>query len=193
MLYALDLHELVDEDDEPYGYFLFEPVSPDLLEWPWLEGVRFESPPPEPLKLRFDPDDEYAGGFPDYQSAPLPLVSARLRRVLENSGVANIEYFATKISYAEDFEDFPGYFAINIVGKVSAQGGNSILEPTFGTTRIAAMVDRLDLPDTAAAGQRVFRLAEHIVSVFVDERIRQACLAADIDTLRFIPADEWVS
>ena len=60
-----------------------------------------------------------------------------------------------KISYAEDFEDFPGYFAINIVGKVSAQGGNSILEPTFGTTRIAAMVDRLDLPDTAAAGQRV--------------------------------------
>jgi|APMI01.1.fsa_nt_gi hypothetical protein len=193
MLYALDLHELVDENDEPYSYFQFDPVSPELLEWPWLNGECFDAPPPEPLALKFDPDDEDAGGLPDYQAGPIPLVSARLRRVLEKSGVANIDYFATRIDGGEVFADFPQYYAVNVIGKVSALSGNSAMTPTFGTTRMAATIDRLDLPDGLARGEKLFRLAEHVITVFVDDAVRRACLAADIDTLRFIPADKWTS
>lgn len=193
MLYALDLHELVDENDEPYSYFQFDPASPELLEWPWLHGEKFDSPPPEPLALKFDPDEEGAGGIPDYQAGPIPLVSARLRRALKKSGVANIDYFATKIDGGEAFVDFPQYFAINVIGTVSAQSGKSNMAPTFGTTQMAATIDRLDLPDKSAQGKKLFRLAEHVVSIFVDDIVRRACLAADIDTLRFIPANEWTS
>lgn len=193
MLYALELHELVDENDEPYGYYQFDPVDNDLLEWPWLHGERFTDVPPQPLALRFDPYDEDAGGLPDYQASPVPLVSARLRRVLEASAVANVEYYATTIDGADAFDDFPEYFAVNIVGKVSADADGSVMTPTLGTMLMAANIDRLSLPDAAARGQKLFRLAEHVVSVFVDDEVRRACEAADIDTLRFVPADEWTS
>lgn len=193
MLYALELHELVDENHEPYAHYQLDPIDETLLEWPWLHGEGFNDTPPEPLARRFAPCDEDAGGLPDYQASPIPLVRARPRQVPEASGVADVEYYATTIDGADAFDDFPVYFAVNVVGKVSADTEGSVMTPTLGTTLMAASIDRPALPAAAARGQKLSRLAQHVATVFVDDGVCRACAAADIDTPRFIPAEEWAS
>lgn len=192
MHYVLDLHELVDENDEPYSYFQFDPIDPELGDWPWFDGERFKSFPSEVLQLKFDPDDEFAGGIPDYQASPIPLVSARLRKALDRCGITNIEYYETKIEGAEVFEDFPVFFAINVIGAVNADANASKMTPTLGTTRMAASIDKLVLPKEASR-EKIFRLVEHGVTLIVDDTVRRSCEAAEIDTLRFIPTDKWKS
>ncbi|MDE1949438.1 MAG: hypothetical protein KGL43_13875 [Burkholderiales bacterium] len=191
MYYVLEQQPLVDEDGHEYGYYAVGPRDDEYTEWPWLEGVRFDPPPAEPLQLRVEADDEDAGDFADYVFGPIPLVTARLREVLTRCAVANLEYYAVQVEGAQDFDDFPAYFAVNVVGKAAlADPARSRGLEAFGG-KGATLFDVFVPAPGAAQGAELLRMAESMAEVVVSERVRAACEEAGIDTLRFVPLDEW--
>jgi hypothetical protein len=96
-----------------------------------------------------------------------------------------------KIEGSNNFENFPAYFAMNIVGLVSAADpANTISTRSFGMSG-ADLIDKFSISEQAARGLKIFRLAEHFSTVVVDDTVKSACEAADLITLKFIAADTW--
>lgn len=189
--FVLGQESFVDEDGEPYGFFYVGPEDDEYTQWPWLEGVRFETRPPEPLALHIDTGDEDAGAFADYVDGPIPLVSDRFKRALIECGVANVEFFVVVVDGADSFDDCPQYHAVNIVGKVAASDPSKStgLEALGGMG--ATLFDKF-VPVPQALGKADFvRMAENLAEVLVSERLRKACERQSIDTLTFTPLVEW--
>lgn len=189
MFYKLALKYLFDEDGLELLWFKFDNVNDeDIDKWRWFEGVKFPDPPKSSLNMRIDvdaEDEENLGGYPDYVSGPIPMVTQRLRQALEGCGVANIEYYPVEIEGAESWEGFPIYFAMNIVGAVAAADPSSkVALEAFGPMG-ATLYDKFLLNTKAVEGLDVFRLAEHLTTVIVSERVKSACEKSGVDTLRF--------
>jgi hypothetical protein len=187
---VLMLEELVDEDGEPFGYFALEAVDDDDLEWPWLHGERFDGVPSRPIRLKVDADDEGAGAFADYVAGPIPLVTAGLRAVWQSCGVSNVDYYPVEVDGAEQFDDFPVYFAINVIGVVSAAGPGTVSSQTFGRPG-ADLIEQFVVDPKLPPDLPLFRLAEHLSTLVVSDRVARACESAGIDTVRTMPLDQW--
>ena len=189
--FILGQESFVDEDGEPYGYYYVGPQEDEYTEFPWLGGVRFESPPPDPLVLHIDSDDADAGGFADFVSGPVPLVTERLRQALLDAGAANLEFFPVLVEGAADFDDCPKYHAINIVGKVAASdpSKSSGLEAMGGMG--ATLFDKFVPAVSALQDLVIVRMAENLGEVIVSARVRKSCARRGVDTVTFVPISEW--
>ncbi|MGZ4960632.1 MAG: imm11 family protein [Methylomonas sp.] len=190
MLFELELVDLIDEDGLAFSYYHFDSMDANNLEWPWLQGIKFGQPPTEPLRLSIDFSDPDAGEFADCISSPLPLMTSRFREVLNRCGVSNVDYYPVRIQGSERFDQFPEYYAFNIVGKVAiADQEHSTYKEAFGHMG-ANLYDKLAIDPKAAAGLDFFRMAEHLATIIVSERIKTESEKSGIDTLKFIPLPE---
>jgi hypothetical protein len=190
MYYKLQLVPLIDEDDVPFSYYGFTACQKEDLEWLWHGGIKFSSPPTESLNLKINLDEPDAGEFPDYVSSPIPLITERLKSVLDSCGISNVDYFPVNIINADKFDNFPKYFAFNIVGKIAAADRDkSKYFEAFGEMG-ATIFDSFVLNENAVKNLEFFRLAEQSFTILVSERVKIACEVAGIDTLRFIPIDD---
>ncbi len=188
MFYLLALQPLLDHTGKYFSYYRYSIVNNEDLEWPWLHGIAFSNPPTSPLRLKLEDDDD-AGEFADFVLNPIPLVTERFRKVLENCGVSNVDYYPVVMDNIEGFEDFPKYFAINVIGKVAAADpSKSNYNETFGQMG-ANNFDKFVLNHNAVAGLDFFILAEHLSSVVVSERVKAESEKEGIDTLRFDPIE----
>ena len=187
MYYELSLQDLVDENDDALSYFYIENVRDDDLEWPWLHGIKFSNPPSSPLALKVDLDDPDAGACADYVLGPIPLVTRGFRKVLDDCGVTNIDYYPVSIDGADRFGEFPEYLAINIVGKVAiADKRKSEYTEAFGHMG-ATRFDKFVFDPATVRGLKVFRMAERMAIVVVSEEIKVSSEKAGIPTLMFRP------
>ena len=185
--YKLALKTPVDEEGQEFPYFHFDLKNDDDLEWPWMHGVKLKDPPTSPLVLAVDLDDEDAGDFADFVTGPIPLVTARFREAMEACGVSNIDYYPVTIIGADQFDEFPVYFAANIVGKiVAADKSASKYTEAFGGPG-ATLFDKFVLDPKLSTDLQIFVLAEHLSTVVVSERVKKGAEKAGVDTLNFIP------
>lgn len=183
--YKLALKVLMDEDGNEMSYYDFHVKDEDDLEWPWGHGVALEDPPSKPLELAVDLDDESAGGFADYVSGPIPMVTKQLREVLDAAG-CNIEYFPVSIEGADRFDEFPTYFAANIVDKLAAADPKrSKFTEAFGGPG-ATLFDKLVIDPKLDTKLPLFILAENLSTIIVSEVLQQQIEASGVDTLHFI-------
>lgn len=190
MFFQLELLDLIDEEGLPFSYYHFDTIESNSLEWPWLQGIRFAHPPIEPLLLSIDFSDHDAGEFADCIASPLPLMTARFRDVLNRCGVTNVDYYPVRIEGRERFDTFPEYFAFNIVGKVAiADESQSKYIQAFGRMG-ANLYDSLTIDSKAATGLDFFRMAEHLATIIVSERVKIIAAQMGIDTLNYISLDK---
>jgi hypothetical protein len=188
--YKLWLVPLIDEDEIPFSYYEFNACQEDDLEWPWDEGIKFSVPPNQALKLKIDLDDPDAGEFADYVYGYIPLVTERLKSVLDFCGISNIDYYPVDIINADKFEDIPKYYAFNVIGKIAAADRDkSEYFEAFGEMG-ATQFSHFVLNKNAVKNLGFFRLAEQSSTILVSERIKLACEKAGIDTLSFIPLED---
>lgn len=182
---------IVDEDGEDFEIHHFTLEDDAVIDLPWLRGIRFKHPPPQPIVLSLEDKDLEEGAFVDYLTTPIPLVSRRLKDAFERAGVSNVEYFDVVVEGAERFDDFPGYVAINIVGKVDvADKGKSQSTQTFGVpgaNQFDTFVPRADLESEL----QVFRMAEHVSTIVVSDRIKVLSAELGVETLEFVPLAAW--
>lgn len=187
--YQLRQRRVVDEGGEDLDAIGLE-CDDEILEWPWRQGVRFDPPPPIPLKMRIEADASADGYFRDYLASPVPVFSRRLAAALQAAGVSNLELFAIDVEDTVDWPEFPGYVAVNVIGTVSvADPERSLANKAFGVDG-ANLFDKFVPRTDIACGLSMFRSAEQLSTILVSEKVRSRCLAAGIDTVDFVPLSE---
>lgn len=185
MYYVLQAEAIEDDEGDELGCAEFDLLDDGVLETPWYDGVVI-TPAVSPIRLSVNDLDGWGTEFADYCSTPVPLVTERLKAAIEAAGVANVQWFPTAVQGSGRRQP-PTYFAMNIVGSVSA------VEPArSGVTRIlpapgADVFDDLTLVERRITGLHLFRLAESVSTIVVSDAVKRSVEAASIDTIGFVP------
>jgi hypothetical protein len=165
----------------------------------WASGNKFSSnptdptfrqPPPEPV--RAEVMRGYAGIMAEFWDDPVPLMTKRLHKALQDAGVGNLDSYKAEIFDPHTNTTDTNYVAFNIVGKIAAADlTRSVVAPSSQETMIAMDLDSLAIDDLAARGSLLFRLAESVNAIIVHESVKKHLEANGIDTLTFIEPEDW--
>ncbi len=166
-------------------------ASGPAFEGNWRLGRVISDAVPQPLVYQLDSDSE---GFPKpmYSEKAIPVVRDDVVAVLSASGVGNIQYFDAVLVNPATGERHTNYKAYNIVGLVAcADMGSSELMGTSDTTMGDIDFLGLVIDESKAAGHLLFRLAENVSAVVVDEQVKNAIEASAIPGFVFYGPGEW--
>jgi hypothetical protein len=165
----------------------------------WASGKRFSTnpndpvfrqPPPEPVQAEVKAD--YPGVMAEFWKAPVPLMTKRLLAALQEAGVMNLDTYQAEIYDVSQNAIYDNYVAFNIIGTVSAADLNqSSYDATLPERMISVDFDSVIIDEQATRGALMFRLAESVNAIVVHEKVKQYLEENGIDTLTFIPPEEW--
>lgn len=178
--------ECFSPDDADHAQFSL-PEDDDLS---WMSGQRFTEPPRLPVNVSIEMGE--GGVLPEFTDVPLPLMTRRLAAIFEKAGVSNIDYYETEIRNFETGEIYHDLLAFNLIGIISAANLNNSQYSTPDGVLISVDFDSLVIDENKTRGALMFRLAESVNGIVVHESVKNAIEAAGIDTLTFIPPEEWV-
>lgn len=165
----------------------YEPDDPWRL---WTLGERFENPPPEPVLVTIEPGDE--GIMLDFWDVAISLITKNLANVLTQAGVSNIDFYQAEIREARKGKVHDNYLAFNLIGTVAAADLSKSKFQAPDGSLISVDFDSLVIDEVKVRGALMFRLAESLNGIVVHESVKNAIEASGIDTLTFIPPEEWV-
>jgi hypothetical protein len=119
------------------------------------------------------------------------LFSSRLRTLLAQLGVDNIQYFPTLIRNPADGTETRDYELANLIGKVWCLDRKaSVIDSRADDPDSIQFIDSLALDMARIHGQDLFRLGEKTLIIIVSDRLKRACESAKITGVRFYaPAD----
>jgi Immunity protein family (Imm11) len=188
----------------PSSYYVMHVEDPDVgyrarLEYKrdtplrsWMTGAQFQKPPEEPIAIRLRGTDEEGWILGDLWLTPITVMSNRLLQALQSAGVDNLDTYAVELLDPVSGKTHKDFVAFNVVGKIAAADTAATrFSPTSSDRMISADIDSLALDDTKARGALMFRLAESVNAIIVHDSVRQAVLAAGIDTLTFLEPEDW--
>ena len=188
MYFMMMCKDPLDHDLATISYHLDDPWRS------WLSGSRFLDNPPAPsLPVTAYVEKFYAGDIPELENAPLAFLSKRLASVLISVGVDNIDYYQLEITDELTGRVDIDHLAFNLIGTIAAADLNKTKFSEFTLERIiSADIESLVIDEKKTKGALMFRLAESVNGIVVHESVKNAIEAAGIDTLTFIPPEEWV-
>jgi hypothetical protein len=163
---------------------------PSLPRGPWMTGqpITYEVPTP----LGYELDADYPGELlPMYKSAA-PLMRDNLLDVLSSCGVTNLQLFDAILTDPRAGDEHRDYKAVNVIGAVKAADlAASKLMPTSNSTLIDADFDRLAFRQGIPGDLLIFRLAESVNAIVVNELIKTSVESARIPGMTFFASGEW--
>lgn len=180
-----------DTDDPDCISMLGRPQIPGHPQLRLNSGARFTEPLPV---IQFRQDAEHQGNIPDYVPTALPgmVLSARLRRTLEEAGVDNIDYYPARIHNTVTGATLDGYYVANLIGRVAClDRERSIVEPAPGIPDALLEIYEMHLDYDRIGDLRMFRLHELPFVILVDEGVKEALERARITGVRLSPADGY--
>jgi len=147
---------------------------------------------PNPIEIDFDPLRGYQGPPLEMVDLGIPVMSRRLAAALREAGVDNVQFFPATLRNTVTGERYP-YEAFNVVGAVAAADLERSDWSSYDGVPVADVSFETLVLDEAKAGTlRMFRLAENINALLVDEQVRDHVLKTGIDTLQFIEPQDWM-
>ena len=182
-------------------YYMLECLDPDVgylarVEYRddryWNAGRRFEVDPKIPIiaqmKMRKD------SVLPEFKKAPLPIMTQRLYQAISKCGVSNLDVYPVILVDKDSGKQLSkDYVAFNIIGLVSAVDMKKSIFDSAHADRMTAMnINSLTIDESKTRGALMFRLAEAVNGIVVHKSVKNAIEAAGVDTLTFIPPEEWV-
>jgi hypothetical protein len=190
MYYMLECYSPLDVEGALVDYAPDKPPG-ELFRRNWKKGQRFASPPALPVVATVP--SYQAGQILEMHTSTLPLMSKRLADALRGIGVSNVDFYAAEIRDEATGAIHDSHVAFNIVGNVAAAdlGGSTFVAPDG--PMISTHFNSLKINESAASGLLIFRLAESLMGIVVHARVKAAIESAGIDTLSFVPPNEWVS
>ncbi|MBL8344151.1 MAG: hypothetical protein JNN03_01835 [Rubrivivax sp.] len=156
----------------------------------WKSARRFPQPPPSPIEVHIDEGE--SGLVLELYDANIALMSGRLAAALKGAGVTNVDFYSAVVIDHDKGTRHLDHVAFNVVGAIAlADLRRSTFSAHDGLT-VSVDFDRLVLAEARARGALFFRLAESVNGIVVHQRVRDAVLAAGIDTLAFGKPENWV-
>ena len=166
-------------------------TGPDMNDAPWFLGRSVTPSLPPPLVYTLNP--ERLGNIQAmYDDHRFPLMRDDLVAALQAVGVDNLELFDAVIRDPSTGEDHANYKAFNIIGLVAAadmQG--SVLMGTSDSTLIDADFEQLAIDEKKAAPFRLFRLAESVSTIIVDQVVKDEVERRGIEGMEFYDPADW--
>lgn len=163
----------------------------------WMSGELLSIDVPEPIvyDLEVEDDDEY-DETPNIRilskGLPIPFMHNNLYEALVASGIDNIQVYDAVIRDLQLGIEHKNYKAFNIVGVVSAADmTTSSMMGISDSTMIAAHFDRLVIDESKCEGLLMFRLAENISAIIVDEAVKAEVEKRKIEGVFFYASGEW--
>lgn len=164
--------------------------GPQLGVPPWMHGRVIDS---VPVPLHYTLDPERPGNLcAMYQGAKYPLMSDELVAALQNAGVDNVQFFDAVIFDSLSGDEHSKYKAFNVVGIVSAADlEESIFMESSDSRLIDADFESLKLNEKKAVPFKLFRLAENVGAIIVDEVVKNEVEQSGIPGMVFYDPSDW--
>ena len=157
----------------------------------WIDGTPLGFEVPKPIVCELDPNYP---GTPKalYHAEPIPVMNDELAAALAAAGVDNLELFDAVLVDPETGKAHRNYKAFNIVGKIAAADMEKSKRMGVSDRKmISADFDSLDIDESRAVGGRIFRLAENVTAIVVDEQVKREVESRGIEGIFFYPSGEW--
>jgi uncharacterized protein DUF1629 len=120
------------------------------------------------------------------------LFSSRLRGLIAQLGIDNIQYFPTLIRNPSDGTQTRDYELANILGRVwCLDRKGSALESSPDDPDYIEFIESLALDSARIRGQDLFRLGEKAQVIIASARLKRACESAGITGIRFYAPPEF--
>lgn len=163
---------------------------PRLPGGPWMKGKPMAIDVPVPLVYTLDAGRP--GNLKAMYDKAIPLMRDDLVEALAEAGVDNLERFAAVIRDTAAGKEYANYKAVNIVG-VLACADMDRSEVLGGVDSRLIDVDfaSLVIDEAKAAGALLFRLAEAVNAIVVDEKVKQQVVDRGIPGMVFYGPGEW--
>jgi hypothetical protein len=144
----------------------------------WTAGQKFDSPyPPEEFEVATRhigfgiPDGDE---MPDFFDSTVPLMSARLLKVLKSAGVDNIDSYPVKIVDKAKGLSWDDYRAVNVVGCVDALDRQKTKSELDIETNALPTYTSVAIDPARALGLLCFRLDMGPGELVLHEKVAQA-------------------
>ena len=160
----------------------------------WMDGTKLNGDVPEPIvyDLKEDDYDETPNIRNLSKGSPIPYMHNDLYEALVTAGVDNLQVYDAVIRDLKRGIEHKDYKAFNIVGVVAAADmGASEMMGTSDSTLIDADFDRLVIDEAKCKDLLLFRLAENITAIIVDERVKKEVEKRGIKGIFFYASGEW--
>ena len=181
----------LDYDDGADGYMEIEDWLDISGFSDWGMGRIAASRPIASIVINAVPHDGYKGLPKEFSDGAIPLMSARLKGVLDAAAVDNIVYYPVQLKNSETGATYD-YFAFNLLGLVSATDfGKSRLESYDGDFKGDSTIEHLVVDPAKARDLAMFRLTEKFSTILVHERVRKRIEGAGINTLTFVRPEDY--
>jgi len=165
--------------------------GPPMNDAPWMHGRPLKGNFPQPLVYTLDPERPGIVAAM-YEAVAYPVMRDDLVEALQSAGVDNLQLFPAVIRDPESGAEHKNYKAFNIVGVVSAADmAKSQLMGTSDSTMIDVDFDSLAIDEQRAAPFRLFRLAESVNAIIVDDAVRNAVERRGIPGMVFYDPEDW--
>ncbi len=165
--------------------------GPSLNDPPWFHGGRVAEDFDVPLIYRLNP--KRAGNLKAmYDDTAYPVMRDDLIEALKAVGVDNLQLFSAVIIDPATGAEHRNYKAFNIVGVVAAADmEKSERMPTTDSTMIDVDFSSLAIDEAKASPFRLFRLAESVNAIIVDDVVKAGVKRCAIPGMVFYKPENW--
>lgn len=168
-----------------------------IADWKYDEGIPLAAGYPAGGSVHFSKNFPDARELLDFQPNTLGslITSRKVRTVLEQAGVANVEYLPVSIENHRGTVVGADYAFANVLGSEAAIDleKSDYRMDNLEKDQIDRMRELVLAPQRISPDARLFRLKEMRRTFLVRDDLRQALLAAGVTGCEFEPADGWES
>lgn len=165
--------------------------GPAIDDAPWFHGGLLTDDYPVPLVYTLNP--KRPGNVKVmYDDTKYPVMRDDLVEALHAVGVSNLQLFPAVIKDPKTGAEHTNYKSFNIVGVVAAADmAKSVRMPTTDSEMIDVDFDSLAIDEDKAAPFRMFRLAESVSAIIVDEAVKAEVDRRGLPGMVFYKPEKW--
>lgn len=166
------------------------------FETVWEDGTSLDQNEYDLSSLEFICEDLPAGEMTDYAVSDLgcPVVSARLKRFLDDAGIDNLQYFPVTILETSESAPKLDYFAVNVLGLVtcidtneSEFKGRIVDGEVKGIRRISKLVLKEELPEHL----NIYRVRLFRRLIIISEKLVQLLSNESFTGIKLVAPERW--
>lgn len=120
------------------------------------------------------------------------LFSPRLRQVLENISLDNIQYFPVRVQNTVDGTQIENHYVANIIGRLAClDWEESVLFTDPEDDTVVEFIEKLAIDEDKLRGFDLVRMHEEPEVIVASDRVKDACEQAGITGVRFYKPAEY--
>ncbi|MFP2927219.1 imm11 family protein [Pyxidicoccus sp. 3LG] len=173
------------------------PSSYPLVEWDEFSGSFYKgvfAPVSRPIRLRLGAPVPRAPVMVDYHSLPDPVVSERLKDVLEPLDLHGVQLVPADVKVTPD--DVRRYWMMHVYNEITCIDRQRSLLSIDEDDGDVLGIKKLVLDEEVLRGiplekRRVFALAESVSTILFHQSVMEPVMALKPEGVRFLRADLW--